>query len=55
MMVMTLITFHVKRDLFINLGQREDILKTKYLVQQVIAINQQNIEFFIWVFGDTFG
>ena len=30
-----------------------DILKTKYLVQQVIAINQQNIEFFIWVFGDT--
>jgi hypothetical protein len=36
-----------------QLRQREDILKTKYLVQQVIAVNQQNIEFFIWVFGDT--
>ena len=42
-----------KERLIYQLRQREDILKTKYLVQQVIAINQQNIEFFIWVFGDT--
>ena len=42
-----------KERLVYQLRQREDILKTKYLVQQVIAINQQNIEFFIWVFGDT--
>ena len=43
----------VKERLIYQLRQREDILKTKYLVQQVVAINQQNIEFFIWVFGDT--
>ncbi|MFR2056998.1 MAG: hypothetical protein ACLS3S_04710 [Streptococcus salivarius] len=42
-----------KERLIYQLRQREDILKTKYLVQQVIAINQQNIELFIWVFGDT--
>ena len=42
-----------KERLIYQLRQREDILKTKYLVQQVVAINQQNIEFFIWVFGDT--
>lgn len=51
-MVMTLTPFHVERLVY-QLRQREDILKTKYLVQQVITINQQNIEFFIWVFGDT--
>lgn len=42
-----------KERLIYQLRQREDILKTKYLVQQVVAINQKNIEFFIWVFGDT--
>ena len=46
-------TISRKERLVYQLRQREDILKTKYLVQQVIAINQQNIEFFIWVFGDT--
>ena len=46
-------TISRKERLIYQLRQREDILKTKYLVQQVIAINQQNIEFFIWVFGDT--
>lgn len=42
-----------KERLVYQLRQREDILITKYLVQQVVAINQPNIEFFIWVFGDT--
>lgn len=46
-------TISSKERLIYQLRQREDILKTKYLVQQVVAINQQNIEFFIWVFGDT--
>ena len=46
-------TISRKERLIYQLRQREDILKTKYLVQQVVAINQQNIEFFIWVFGDT--
>ncbi len=46
-------------ELIINDGDDIDTISRKerlvyqYLVQQVIAINQQNIEFFIWVFGDT--
>lgn len=42
----------IERKLY-QLRQREDILLVKYLIQQLIAINQQNIEFFIWVFADS--